>query len=158
MIEFDLGNLSVKISRDVLGNLKKFIQDDLQKPESGGVLIGFYIEDDTYSITDISFPSSYDKSSRYNFTRSIKNAQNVLNDFFKESNGKKIYLGEWHTHPEDFPTPSSLDEKSILQQMRGNILNSQIIFMIIIGRKGIYISSVNKNGIKTKKKVRFDEL
>ncbi|WP_264524037.1 Mov34/MPN/PAD-1 family protein [Flavobacterium sp. N502536] len=158
MIEFILGNLFVKISRNVLEDLKKFIQDDLQKPESGGILIGFYIEDNTYSITDVSFPSSYDKSSRYNFTRSIKNAQNVLNQFFKESNGKKIYLGEWHTHPEDFPIPSSLDEKSILQQMTGNILNSQIIFMMIIGRKGIYISSVDENGIKTKKKVKFDEL
>ncbi|MFH6988489.1 Mov34/MPN/PAD-1 family protein [Flavobacterium collinsii] len=158
MIEFELENLSVKISRDVLENLKKFIQDDLHKPESGGVLIGFYIEDNTYSITDVSFPSIYDKSSRYNFTRSIKYAQKVLNVFFKESNGKKIYLGEWHTHPEDYPTPSSLDQKSILEQMRGNVLNSQIIFMMIIGRKGFYISSVDKNGIKTKKKVRFDEL
>ncbi|SMP15208.1 Mov34/MPN/PAD-1 family protein [Flavobacterium hercynium] len=158
MIEFNLGNLFVKISRDVLANLKKYIQDDLHKPESGGVLIGFYIEDNIYSITDVSFPSSYDKSSRYNFTRSIKNAQNVLDDFFKKSNGKKIYLGEWHTHPEDFPMPSSLDEESILQQIRGNILNSKVIFMVIIGRKGIYISSVDKNGIKTKNKVKFHEI
>lgn len=155
MIEFELGQLSLKISIDVIENLKKFIQDDLNKPESGGVLIGFYIEDNIYSITDISFPSIYDKASRYNFTRSVKNAQKVLNNFFKESNGKKIYLGEWHTHPEDYPTPSELDKKSILKQISGNVLNSKVIFMLIVGKKGFYISSVDNCGIKTEKKINF---
>ena len=81
----------------------------------------------------------------------------IINKIFKDSKGKKIYLGEWHTHPEDYPTPSGLDKKSILEQIRGNILNSETIFMLIIGRKGLYISYVEKTGIKTEKNIKFEE-
>uniref|UniRef100_UPI003CED28D9 Mov34/MPN/PAD-1 family protein n=1 Tax=Enterobacter cloacae complex sp. 280C5 TaxID=3395861 RepID=UPI003CED28D9 len=28
------------------------------------------------------------------------------------SDGFLVYLGEWHTHPEDFPQPSSTDLRS----------------------------------------------
>ena len=158
MIEFELGDLSIKISEEVFEKMKSFIQDENHKPEAGGILIGHYLEDNNYSITDVSSPSELDKSSRFNFTRSKKNAQKIINKIFKDSKGKKIYLGEWHTHPEDYPTPSSLDKKSILEQIRGNILNSETIFMLIIGRKGLYISYVEKTGIKTEKNINFEEI
>ncbi|MFD0836666.1 Mov34/MPN/PAD-1 family protein [Mariniflexile aquimaris] len=158
MIEFKLGNLSIKISEEVFEKMKSFIQDENHKPEAGGILIGYYLEDNNYSIIDSSLPSRFDKSSRYNFTRSKKNAQKIINKNFKDSKGKKIYLGEWHTHPEDYPTPSCLDKKSILEQIRGNILNSKIIFMLILGRKGIYISYADKNEIKAFKNINFINL
>jgi integrative and conjugative element protein (TIGR02256 family) len=158
MIKFELGNLSIKISKEVLEKIKYFIQNENHKPEAGGILIGHYLEDNNYSITDVSTPSEFDKSSRFNFTRTKKNAQKIINNIFKDSKGKKIYLGEWHTHPEDYPTPSVLDKKSILEQIRGNILNSEIIFMLIVGRKGIYISYVEKNGIKNSLNINFDEI
>ncbi|WP_100612825.1 Mov34/MPN/PAD-1 family protein [Confluentibacter lentus] len=158
MIEFKLGNLSIKISEEVFEKMKSFIQDENHKPEAGGILIGYYLEDNNYSIIDSSSPSRFDKSSRYNFTRSKKNSQKIINKNFKDSKGKKIYLGEWHTHPEDYPTPSCLDKKSILEQIRGNILNSKIIFMLILGRKGIYISYADKNEIKAFKNINFINL
>ena len=157
MIEFELGDLSIKISEEVFEKMKSFIQDENHKPEAGGILIGHYLEDNNYSITDVSSPSELDKSSRFNFIRSKKNAQKIINKIFKDSKGKKIYLGEWHTHPEDYPTPSGLDKNSILEQIRGNILNSETIFMLIIGRKGLYISYVEKTGIKTEKNIKFEE-
>lgn len=157
MIEFELGDISIKISEEVFEIMKSYIQNENHKPEAGGILIGHYLENNNFSITDVSLPSAYDKSSRYNFTRSKKNAQKIINKMFKDSEGKKIYLGEWHTHPEDYPTPSNLDKKSILEQIKGNILNSEIIFMLIIGRKGLYISYVEKTGIKTEKNIKFEE-
>ena len=81
-----------------------------------------------------------------------------MNKFFKESNGKKIYLGEWHTHPEDYPTPSLLDNKSILERMQKDVLNSEIIFMIIVGRKNFYISFVKMDGIKNEKNINFKDI
>lgn len=155
MIKFELENLSIKISENVLEKMKTFIQNESYKPESGGILIGYHLDIKNYSITDISLPSHFDKSSRFNFTRSKINAQRIINKAFKDSKGKKIYLGEWHTHPEDFPSPSGLDKKSILEQIRGNILNSEIIFMLIIGRKGLYISYVEKTGIKIEKNINY---
>lgn len=158
MLVIELENLSIKISFEVLEKMFHYIQNDTNKPEAGGILIGHDLEDNNFSITDISVPSVYDKSSRFNFTRSKKNAQQILNKFFNESNGKKIYLGEWHTHPEDYPTPSHLDNKSISERMQRDVLNSEIIFMIIVGRKNFYISFVKKDGIKNEKNISFKDI
>ena len=158
MLVIELGGASIKISFEVLEEMFHYIQNDNNKPEAGGILIGHDLEDHNFSITDISIPSVYDKSSRFNFTRSKKNAQKILNKFFKESNGKKIYLGEWHTHPEDYPTPSLLDNKSILERMQRDVLNSEIIFMIIVGRKKFYISFVKIDGIKNEKSINFKDI
>jgi integrative and conjugative element protein (TIGR02256 family) len=158
MLVIELEDLSIKISFEVLKKMFHYVQNDNNKPEAGGILIGHDLEDNNFSITDISIPSVYDKSSRFNFTRSKKNAQQILNKFFKESNGKKIYLGEWHTHPEDYPTPSLLDNKSILERMQKDVLNSEIIFMIIVGRKNFYISFVKMDGIKNEKSINFKDI
>lgn len=158
MLKIEFEDLSVKISHEVILRMYQFIQDDKNKPESGGILIGHDLQDNNFSITDISTPSIYDKSNRFNFTRSKKNAQLILNKFFKESNGKKIYLGEWHTHPEDYPTPSTVDKKSILERIHKDVLNSEIIFMIIVGRKSFYISYVKMDGIKKEKNISFKDI
>ena len=82
MLIIELGGASIKISFEVLEKMFHYIQDDNNKPEAGGILIGHDLEDNNFSITDISIPSVYDKSSRFNFTRSKKNAQQILNKLF----------------------------------------------------------------------------
>ncbi len=145
MIEFELGDLSIKISEEVFEKMKSFIQDENHKPEAGGILIGHYLEDNNYSITDVSSPSELDKSSRFNFTRSKKNAQKIINKIFKDSKGKKIYLGEWHTHPEDHPQPSSLDrsEWTLLAAQRRD---KRPVLAVIIGRRSLYAELVPRSG------------
>lgn len=70
MIEFELGDLSIKISEEVFEKMKSFIQDENHKPEAGGILIGHYLEDNNYSITDVSSPSELDKSGYTNLASS----------------------------------------------------------------------------------------
>ena len=77
---------------------------------------------------------------------------------FKKSKGKCIYLGEWHTHPEDYPTPSSLDRKSLVDQILKSQLNSNKIFGIIIGLKGLHISLVKKTGIQYERQLKYEDL
>ena len=54
----------------------------------------------------------------------------------RNSHGEISYLGEWHTHPEDFPKPSIVDK-----QEWNNIKSKRKypIFFLIIGRKDFYI-------------------
>lgn len=158
MIIIELDDMTVKIEEAVINKMLEFKQDTTDKPESGGILIGFYIEDNSFTITNITTPSAQDVFSRFNFIRTKKNAQKAIDRLFKESNNKKIYLGEWHTHPENMPTPSCLDKISILKQIKLNQLNSPIIFMIIIGKFGLYISSVKKNKMIFNKNILFSEL
>lgn len=158
MIAIDLNLIMVRISRELILAMASFIQDDNKKPESGGILIGYYQEKGSYIITDFTQPRNGDKQSRYEFVRSKKNAQNALLALFKESGGKKIYLGEWHTHPEDNPTPSGTDISSIINRIKKDRINSETIFMIIFGRKSFYISTVNKSGIQMSRNISYDEI
>ena len=144
MVKVKSKQVTIRFSEEVLKRLETFIQDDNVKPESGGILVGYFIEPDTFSVTDISTPSKKDKASRFGFIRSKKSAQKFIDKHFENSRGKKIYLGEWHTHPEDYPTPSFVDKCSIKLQYTKNRLNSTVIFMVIIGRKSIYIASYSK--------------
>lgn len=158
MIVIELDGVTVKIKEAVLIEMLEFKQDKIEKPESGGILIGFCIEDNSFTITNITTPSAQDVSSRCNYIRTKENAQKAIDKHFTESKNKKIYLGEWHTHPENIPTPSFLDKKSILKQIKINQLNSSVIFMMIIGNCGLYISSVKKNKMIFHKYILFSEL
>lgn len=155
MITVELNKITLNIYKHVIDKIAFYIQDDSKKPESGGVLMGYVIDKKTFSIKDVTVPNKLDKSSRFNFVRSKYSVQPIIDKAFEQSKGKVVYLGEWHTHPEDIPTPSKLDCESIRLQMNGNILNSHIIFMLIIGRKGLYVSYVDKKGIKDSEIINF---
>jgi len=76
--------------------------------EFGGFLIGYYGEDNKHLyITDTVLPKSF-KASKCSFERSTKGIEKKLGEYYKES-PQKFYVGEWHTHPDNSPYPSSAD-------------------------------------------------
>jgi len=141
-------DLSISFSKEVISIFKKYIQNDAKKPESGGIITG-KIHQNLIDILNCSEPTFLDQRSKYNFNRSYKSAQKYINKKFNESKGEEIYLGEWHTHPEDIPIPSNTDIKSFNKTLNKNILNSNIHFMIIVGRTaiyvGVYLNKIFKN-------------
>jgi|SRR5690554_294971 len=143
-MNIDYCNLSISLSKEVISIFKKYVQNDIKKPESGGIITGKVYEN-KIDVLNCSEPSHLDKRSRYNYNRSHKSAQIYINEKFEESEGKEIYLGEWHTHPEDIPKPSITDIKSFNKTLNKNKLNSDIHFMIIVGIQTIYLG-IYKNG------------
>ncbi|MDM1537664.1 Mov34/MPN/PAD-1 family protein [Myroides odoratimimus] len=137
-MNIDYCDLSISLSKEVVSIFKKYIQNDAKKPESGGIITG-KIYENLVDILNCSEPSHLDKRSRYNYNRSHKSAQIYINEKFEESGGREIYLGEWHTHPEDIPIPSDTDIKSFNKTLTKNVLNSDVHFMIIVGRTAIYL-------------------
>lgn len=148
-MNIDYCNLSISLSKEVISIFKKYVQNDIKNPESGGIMTGKVYEN-LVEVLNCSEPSHLDKRSRYNYNRSHKSAQIYINEKFEESEGKEIYLGEWHTHPEDIPKPSITDIKNFNKTLNKNRLNSDIHFMIIVGIKAVYIG-VYKNGKFTDK-------
>lgn len=144
----ELDDIILTIKPNVMYKFLEYIQNTNLKPESGGILIGYYIDEYSFIITDISTPTDNDTCSRYSFIRSHKNAQRFIRQKFIKSNGKKIYLGEWHTHPENCPTPSNVDILSYKKQLNINILNSKITFMIIVGLLKIYVGVYKNDTLK----------
>jgi integrative and conjugative element protein (TIGR02256 family) len=119
-------------ARDIINKFKKF--NRLRK-ESGGLLLGYirgfhfdvrYIT--TPCLEDISTPSSFERKDPFHLKK--------LNSLYKKSFGKIVYIGEWHTHQEDYPKPSLTDIREW-----HNIKSEKQYFIIflIIGKKGFYI-------------------
>jgi integrative and conjugative element protein (TIGR02256 family) len=131
---FRTDKIILMITDDVLYTFGKYIQDTRGKHEAGGILLG-QIRDNYVYLVRASIPNSYDKSARFGFQRDKRAAQLIVEHEFANSNGKTIYIGEWHTHPENFPEPSGQDMAMIIGQFKLNKNIEPYIFLAIQGIK-----------------------
>ncbi|GGF50896.1 Mov34/MPN/PAD-1 family protein [Echinicola rosea] len=145
MVEVVLNKFRIVLLDSVIDVLRKYKQVNSKSHESGGILLG-QVKGNSIYIMRASIPTNWDKSSRNSFNRCKDIAQVIINYEFANSNQKTIYLGEWHTHPEKSPTPSSVDKKMILDQFKDNELNEPFLILVIQGIKGIHISITNEEG------------
>jgi integrative and conjugative element protein (TIGR02256 family) len=127
------------IARSVLNLIERFKQSNKKDNESGGILLGQVTDKEVY-ILKITTPNKFDRASRYSFDCNKDAAQVIINYEFLNSEQKTIYIGEWHTHPEDYPNPSGVDERMIDNQYFKNKLNEPFLILIIQGLKGLYVA------------------
>jgi integrative and conjugative element protein (TIGR02256 family) len=118
--------------------MNHFTQLQKHQPEAGGIILG-QVRGDTVQVLKLSPPTELDKASRYNFERHRLSAQIIINYEFFNSHQQTTYLGEWHSHPEDLPTPSPTDERMIEQQFRKNQFQTPFLLLLIKGQKGLYV-------------------
>lgn len=147
MRKFILENkLKLIIEDEVLSSIYKFNLINY-KHENGGVLLGkFNKKEKTYIITNISTTNSEDRKGRYFFIRNKKQAQAIINKYWKNSNGEINYLGEWHTHDEEYPNPSFVDKQLVKQMLNNKNIEIDNVFMIILGKnKNLYICTIDGN-------------
>ena len=141
---------NLTITDDVLNIFKSYIQDTKEKKESGGILLAQIKKNHVYLIR-ASVPNSFDKQTRCSFERNKDIAQIIVNYEFINSNDKTIYVGEWHTHPEDYPSPSGQDERMIEGQLKLNKDIEPYLFIIIQGIKGLYVGLYDGKELKQMK-------
>jgi integrative and conjugative element protein (TIGR02256 family) len=141
-----IGDYMVILGENVSSVLKNYIQDELHKNEAGGILLGSLVGKTIYVIK-ASVPNIFDKATRTSFIRDKDIAQIIVDYEFENSGGKMFYLGEWHTHPEDNPTPSGQDKKMTIEQFNKSRLPQPFSLMIIQGIKGIYIALFDAENI-----------
>jgi len=98
----------VLIEPPVLDLIKRYRQDKAVSPEAGGILLGFR-RDPHLHIVEATTPFEADFRGRFRFDRRDPNHQKVATRQWRSTGGTMDYLGEWHTHPEEYPQPSSLD-------------------------------------------------
>ncbi len=124
-----------------------FRQDTKDKNESGGILLG-QINKDSILITRASIPSKKDKSDRYNFVRDKTMSQLIIDYEFANSDGRTLYLGEWHTHPANIASPSGIDSSMIHEQFTKNKIHTDFLLLVILGLKSDYIATYNGKKLK----------
>lgn len=123
----------------VADQLDRFVQSTDQ-PEAGGILLGRTILSSGDVIVDtITTPMDGDKQSRFSFFRSKKKHQKAIDQTWEDSKKTCNYLGEWHTHPEDFPSPSGTDTKNWKKRLTEDFVDDLFLYFVIVGTKAVHV-------------------
>lgn len=80
--------------------------------ETGGILIGYWSNDQSAVITHAVGPGPSARHSRFTFEPDSKFSQEQLNLIYWRSGGQLSYIGDWHTHPMGSLVPSESDSET----------------------------------------------
>jgi integrative and conjugative element protein (TIGR02256 family) len=141
----------VFLSPNALIQMEEYRQRGTFASEAGGILLGRIFPDSGDVHVDcVTTPNPSDQRSRFRFIRAAQPTQNAIESAWSESQGLQNYLGEWHTHPEDDPTPSSLDRRNWSRLARTATYEQAALFFIIVGRTSIRLWEVKRGGGKAR--------
>jgi len=130
-----LGN-RFKLKASVSQILHTHRQNNKEDKEAGGVLLGRYLTDSNDIVVDrITEPNWNDIRGRYKFIRQDIAHQVEIDEAWRESAGTCHYLGDWHTHPEDDPTPSQKDKSDWRRKLKEDIYFNRYLYFVIVGIK-----------------------
>ena len=136
---------SLKFDHKVLDKFSEVKQMDFHAPESGGLLLGRLIEGSNDVIVDeATMPTKGDLRGRFFFRRARRQSQDRVVDAWRTSNNTKIYLGEWHTHPEEYPNPSGRDVVNWRSISSNAIYEQDFLIFVIVGIKNIKVWELRK--------------
>ena len=121
---------ALSITRPALQYLGRHRQVTPWATEAGGQLFGS-IKATQICVTEASGPYAGDERSRFRYRSNPAAAQRAIEDRHRRG---LLYLGEWHTHAEDHPSASSLDDDAICRLIASSQLNTNTILMMIVGR------------------------
>jgi len=130
--------IALSISDDILSKWASYKQLSIVTTEACGVLIGSYdVGRGCFIIQNVTDPLPEDLRNYSFFTMKDKGHQKAVNDAFKASEGKYIYLGTWHTHPEPYPTPSNVDIRDWDICIKRN--EGRKLFFVIVGTEEVKV-------------------
>ena len=121
----------VELRADALAHMHGYRQTTSSATEAGGQLFGV-ITPELIQVSRATGPYSADERSRYRYRSNSAAAQRAIQ---KHSQDGLLYLGEWHTHAEDHPDASGLDDEAMRLLLSRSQLNSNALLMLIVGRK-----------------------
>ena len=128
----------LKLDDAVLDRLALYRQVGLHHHEAGGVLLGRHLLDSSDIVVDeITEPMAGDSRSRFRFRRGQRNHQRRIDEAWLASRGTCVYLGEWHTHPEADPTPSSTDLHDWRRRLRTDAFGGDALYFLILGVRAV---------------------
>ena len=113
-----------------LRHVNRHLQSTPWATEAGGQLFGT-INAEQVVVAEVSGPYAGDERSRYRYRSNPATAQRAIEEHHKRG---LLYLGEWHTHAEDTPSASSLDDDAMRRLISSSQLNSDALLMMIVGR------------------------
>ena len=131
------GDIVLDLPDEILKKMIRITSELGFREESGGILLGSKdIASKRYIVEDFTYPDPGDERSPWYFIRKKDPSNEAIREAWEESEGTINYLGEWHTHDEDMPTPSSTDKKLVREDVEDKSSLYDDVFMLIIGGGG----------------------
>lgn len=105
------------------------------RSERGGILLGLR-RGRHFEINEATLPTAWDRGSMFAFRRSAAGHQAVALRRWRGSQHTVDWIGEWHSHPEHLPSPSSIDLRSWRDITRHRA--ASMVF-VILGYEGLWL-------------------
>ncbi|WP_421832459.1 Mov34/MPN/PAD-1 family protein [Limnobacter sp.] len=141
----DRRNLVV-FAPNVLKVFKRYRQRFNWQLEGGGILLGRR-RGEHLEVLFATEPSDKDRRSVNSFVREADGHAEIAHKAWQCSEKQIDYLGEWHTHPQQVPTPSTVDRHEW-----GKLIHERpvltTILVVVVGTTAIYAELIN--GIQNK--------
>jgi len=132
------------ITPEVMNTLISYRQLNKCDREAGGALIGCLRGSNIIEVHGLTLPQPSDRRTRNAFFRS--NAHNkIVVDQWNVSNRSSYLVGLWHTHPEDTPSYSNVDQKDWLKVLNEGQYEGQSLIYIIVGTQDLRLWLCNKS-------------
>jgi integrative and conjugative element protein (TIGR02256 family) len=125
---FHDGARLVEIADTVAGTICRYSLPPDNSCEAGGILIGSY-RGPHIQIIACTEPLKRDRRARYLFDRRDAGHQRMAMQHWQRSGRTVTFVGEWHTHPERYPSPSALDRRT-WQKVSGRNAAGNTVFII----------------------------
>lgn len=134
---------------EVINYVNKHKQLKANATEAGGQLFGT-VEEDEIRVVKATGPYHNDQRGRYFYKSNSSVAQQMILKYEKKNIS---YIGEWHTHAEDFPSASSDDNDAMKKLLSNSSIGVNGLILLIVGRsrtpRGFQVSLYNEKIIST---------
>ncbi|AQR93108.1 Mov34/MPN/PAD-1 family protein [Clostridium saccharoperbutylacetonicum] len=105
----DESSIKISVNKDLFNKMYQYC-DKSYPNETGGILIGTYLDKQTAEIVAVIGPSEDSKTWKTRFNRGAKGINKLLKEYWEQG---IYYLGEWHFHPNGSPYPSNIDTDTL---------------------------------------------
>jgi integrative and conjugative element protein (TIGR02256 family) len=134
MIKIKYENMIITVVETIIEEIRLRRQVKYRDKESGGMVIGSIVNNSNeIELRDYTIPQLGDFQSRYRFIRKKKIHNAILQKKWMESEGTVMYMGEWHTHPENDPHYSLQDIRNWRKLLKESNTFSDHLFFLIGG-------------------------
>src|SRR6266403_962419 len=125
----------------------RYRQLNERDPEAGGMMLGrLVVESSDLVVDEVTEPTKRDRKGSFFFIRRRRRSQRRVNQAWLGSNGTLNYLGEWHSHPEDDPTPSHVDIENWRHISTEARFEQGFMLFAIVGRERTRLWELRKIG------------
>lgn len=140
-------DLVITFSDEVVKTMQEYRQV-FCKRESGGLLFAKNLDGNEIEIILASRPDKLDQRGCFSFKPNAKAAQKLINEKFVDG---MHYVGDWHTHSQTNPIPSTKDIKTIsdIYQKSDHHLNHFIMVILSASDNfsNSYVALADENNI-----------